>query len=294
MKLGTGCESWRGLLRQGNGKGRIMNLRVILYCLVGGICFMTPWLSSAHSGWALPAGLLVAVAFVPFARCGPSGWLKQFGAIVLALVVVGLVCTLTEGMLFVPEVKSQIGMMLGGGTLFYVVAAAVLATLSRLLKLTEPGGEQVAHRTGLMAVAMLAVSGIAYAVYYFVFGSIAFQAYTKQFYPHAVEQAAAMGVWFWVYQFGRGLIMTAAVLPVIYHLRLPRWQAALAVGALLWIVGGGAALLVPSPTFVTAQRYAHILEIMTQNVSLGVTAVWLLRPKATMAPESFQAATAAK
>jgi hypothetical protein len=30
---------------------------------------------------------------------------------------------------------------------------------------------------------------------------------------------------------------------------------------------------------VAAQRYAHILEIMTQNVALGMTAVWLLVPK---------------
>jgi hypothetical protein len=74
--------------------------------------------------------------------------------------------------------------------------------------------------------------------------------------------------------------MTVAVLPLIYTLRLPRWQAALAVGLLAWIVGGGAPLLVPNGVMVTAQRYIHIVEIFTQNFSLGVTAVWLLRPKA--------------
>jgi hypothetical protein len=31
---------------------------------------------------------------------------------------------------------------------------------------------------------------------------------------------------------------------------------------------------------VTAQRYDHILEIFTQNFSLGVSAVLLLRPRA--------------
>ncbi|MGO9336796.1 MAG: hypothetical protein ACLPY1_04725 [Terracidiphilus sp.] len=74
--------------------------------------------------------------------------------------------------------------------------------------------------------------------------------------------------------------MTLAVLPIIYTLRLPRWQAALAVGLLIWIVGGGAPLLVPNGMMVTAQRYIHIVEIFTQNFSLGVTTVWLLRPKA--------------
>jgi hypothetical protein len=30
---------------------------------------------------------------------------------------------------------------------------------------------------------------------------------------------------------------------------------------------------------IAAQRYTHIVEIMTQNVSLGITAVFLLRPR---------------
>jgi hypothetical protein len=75
--------------------------------------------------------------------------------------------------------------------------------------------------------------------------------------------------------------MTLAVLPIIYTLRLPRWQAALAVGLLVWIVGGAGPLLVPNAAMVTAQRYIHIGEIFTQNFSLGITAVLLLRPKMT-------------
>ena len=108
---------------------------------------------------------------------------------------------------------------------------------------------------------------------------LVFDLYTKQFYPQAAAIVGKLGLWFWVYQWARGTLMVLAVLPIIHTLRLPRWQAALAVGILVWIVGGGAALLVPNATMIPAQRYAHILEIMTQNVSLGVTAVWLLRRK---------------
>ena len=54
--------------------------------------------------------------------------------------------------------------------------------------------------------------------------------------------------------------MTLAVLPVIYTLRMPRWKAALAVGLMVWIVGGGAALLVPGTLMVPAHRYAHIVR----------------------------------
>jgi hypothetical protein len=72
--------------------------------------------------------------------------------------------------------------------------------------------------------------------------------------------------------------MTLAVLPIVYTLRLPRWQAALAMGLLIWIVGGAAPLLVPNELMLPVQRYIHIVEIMTQNVSFGITAVLLLRP----------------
>jgi hypothetical protein len=64
---------------------------------------------------------------------------------------------------------------------------------------------------------------------------------------------------------------------------MKRWQSALVVGIIVWIIGGGAPLLVPSAQMIPAQRYAHILEIMTQNVPLGMTAVWLLRRKAPVA-----------
>jgi hypothetical protein len=41
---------------------------------------------------------------------------------------------------------------------------------------------------------------------------------------------------------------------------------------------GGRSLLLPNTMMVSSQRYIHIIEIMTQNVLLGVTEVLLLRP----------------
>jgi hypothetical protein len=138
---------------------------------------------------------------------------------------------------------------------------------------------------------MMLASAASYVVYYLIFGAIVFQLFTKQYYPHAAEQVAAMGLWFWGYQLARGLLMTLAVVPIIYTLRLPRWQAALAVGLLVWVVGGAAPLVVPSTMMVAQQRYLHIMEIFTQNFSLGVTVVLLLRPR--MPIERAQSAPAA-
>jgi hypothetical protein len=138
-----------------------------------------------------------------------------------------------------------------------------------------------------MAIPMILLAAFSYLVYYEVFGALTFQFFTKGFYPHAVEQVAAMGAWFFAYQIARGLVMTLAVVPVIYALRMPRWRAALVVGLLVWVIGGAGPLLVPNEMMGAAQRYIHIGEIFTQNFLLGVTATLLLRPKkaAAVTPE---------
>jgi hypothetical protein len=263
-----------------------LNLRVGLYCLLGGLCFTVSALGAGHFWLWWLSGVITVAALTLVARFGPRHWLALYGAIVLMLVVVGLVCTLSEGVLFYPAIKAEALRDLIGGSVSYLVIAAVLVGLAKALKLTEPAGQVVEHRPVGIAIPMALLAGLSYVVYYQIFGGITFAFFTKQYYPHAVEQVAALGIWFWVYQWGRGTLMVLAVLPVIYTLRLPRWQAALAVGALVWIVGGAAALLVPNPMMVAAQRYTHIVEIMTQNVSLGITAVWLLRPRVVKPPAS--------
>jgi hypothetical protein len=179
---------------------------------------------------------------------------------------------------------------LAGGTVMYLIVAAVLAALAKGLKLTEPAAQVVEHRPAGMAIPIVFLAGLSYVVYYQIFGMITFQFFTRQYYPQAVAIVGQLGLWFWVYQWARGTLMVLAVLPIIYTLRLRRWQAALAVGILVWIVGGGAALLLPNPMMVAVQRYEHIVEIMTQNVSLGVTAVLLLRPRPAKLLASSQTA----
>jgi hypothetical protein len=154
-----------------------------------------------------------------------------------------------------------------------------MVVLGRVLKLRQESTVAVEPRAATTIAPMVLLSGLSYVLYYLIFGAIAFQFFTKKYYPHATEQVAALGNWFWGYQLARGLLMVLAVLPVIYTLRLPRWKAAVVVGLLVWIVGGGAPLLVPNPQMVPLQRYEHIVEIFTQSFSLGVTATLLLRRK---------------
>ena len=250
-----------------------------MFCLLGGFCFTLSAMGAGHFWWWWLDGILIAAALSPIVLCGPRNAWAQFGTMGAVLVVVGLVCTLSEGVLFFPETRKMSWQALIGGAVSYVVTAAVLAVLARMLKLNSLSASMVEHRSPALGIPMVLLSGLSYVLYYLVFGAIAFQFFTRQYYPHAAEQVGALGYWFWAYQWGRGLLMTLAVLPVIYALRLPRWKAALAVGIMIWIVGGGGPLVVPSTLMVPAQRYMHIVEIMPQNVSLGLTAVWLLRPK---------------
>lgn len=259
-----------------------MTLRLGLFCLLGGLCFLATALGNGHPGWSsltwtYVSGVVMTAALLPVVRFGAKNYLGLAGSIALPLIVIGLVTTLSEAAIFYPQNKFSIPSALIGGSVFYGIAALVLCALGRLLRVPSTVETGIAHRPWAAVAPLVLLAGVAYVVYYLVFGGIVFQLYTKQFYPHAQEQVAALGQWFWAYQLGRGVLMVASVVPVILTLRLPRWKAALVTGLLVWIVGGGAFLLVPSGLMVTSQRYAHIVEIFTQNFSLGVTAVLLLR-----------------
>lgn len=259
-----------------------MNWRIVAFCILGGLPFSVAGFADGTAGWWWLAGILISASLVPAVQFVPSKFLARFGVIASSIVVVGIWCTMSEGAIFYPESRAKLLPAFVGGTVLYIADAAWLAACAGILKLHRPSDDRVNLKSAPALAGLVLASGIAYLAYYYVFGMLAFALYTKQFYPHAVNQVAAMGMWFPFYQVGRGVLMTLALLPMIATLRARRWQAALVAGLVTWIVGGAAPLLVPNAEMVAAQRYAHILEIMTQNVPLGMTAVWLLRRKTAL------------
>lgn len=256
-----------------------MKPKIILYCLLGGLPLTIAAMGAGKFGWWWLSGIVLAAAFVPVALFGPRRGLGQFGVIATVLFFVTTLCTWTEAWVFVPSFRQQAVRDLIGSTVTYLIAAAVLATLAWAFKLTRQEGPEVNHRPVAISAVMVLVGGLAYAAYYLVFGAITYQYFTKGYYPEATQQVAQLGLWFWPMQIGRGVLMTLAVVPLIYTLRMPRWQAALAVGTIIWVAGGLSPLLVPNDFMGTTQRFIHIVEILTQNASLGITAVLLLRPR---------------
>ena len=259
-----------------------MKSRVVLYCALGGLPMLIATMGAGHFAWWWISGIVLAASFVPVALFGPRSALGQFGVIAPVLVVITVLCTWSEALIFAAGFKEQAASNLIAVLVMYLIVAAVLAVLGWGLKLRNAAISAVEHRSVASTIALVAVCGVAYAVYYRIFGAITYQYFTKGYYPEAAQTAQAMGIWFWAIQFGRGVLMTLAVMPAIYTLRMGRWHTAIAIGVLIWVAGGLAPLLVPNAFLGTTQRIIHIFEILTQNAPLGITAGLLLRPKPTV------------
>lgn len=273
-----------------------MKTRVVLYCLLAGLTMTIATLGAGHFAWWWLSGAVMAAAFAPVALFGPRSALGQFGVIVPVMAIVAVLCTWSEAIVYIPRARPRALRDLIGALVLYLLMAAVLAVLAwalRLPKLPASTPNSVERRSLGSALAMVLVCGIVYVAFYLVTGGITYEFFTKKYYPDAVQIAGSFGVWLWVIQLGRGVLMTLAVLPAIYTLRMPRWQSAIAIGMLIWVAGGLALLLVPNAAMGATQRFIHTIEILTQNAPLGIIAVLLLRPRSTASRASVSKLAAA-
>jgi hypothetical protein len=260
-----------------------MKSRIALYCVLGGFAMSIIALGAGHFvSWWL-SGVVLAASFVPVALFGPRRFFGQIGVVLPALFVVSVLCTWSEAYLFVatPEMKQHAMRDLIGELVTYLIIGMALAGLAVVLKVGRESAHAVTLRRPGSLVTMVAAAGLIYVAFYLVTGNITYEFFTKQYYPDAQKMVAPLGIWFWAIQFSRGVLMTAAVLPIICTLRMSRINAAISVGMVVW-VAGGLALLIPPNTFMgPAQRVIHTIEILTQNFPLGFLATLLMRPKAT-------------
>jgi len=240
---------------------------------------MLPALGAGHAPWWWLSGVLVTAAFVPIALFGPKTAVGQFGVITPVLVLVSVLTTWSEALIFIksPLVQEHAVSNVIYDTIGHLIAAVVLAVLWKILRLTQPSAAPILRPPLMKAVGLIVLCAFVYVACYLLFGSITYQFFTKKYYPGGAAIAESMGIWFWLMELGRGLLITLAIVPVIYTLRLSRWDTAICVGLLLWIAGGLALLIVPNPVFGGAQRLIHTIEILTENIPPGVIAGLLLR-----------------
>jgi hypothetical protein len=252
-------------------------LRIAVFCLVGGLPLVlaAPSHDAIFQTWL--AGILLAACFVPVALYGSRSIAAQFAVTGTAVLFVTSFCTWTEAMLFMPSAfKGHPWQALIGGSIVYLVIALILAVLARVLKLHREADRQIVAPPAPKIPLMILSAGVCYALYYLVFGAITFQFFTYKYYPDAARLASSWGMWFWALQIGRGILMTLSILPVLFMLRLSRGKLAIVAGMIVWIAGGAAPLLIPMDFMTPLQRFIHVIEILTQNFSLGVSAAYLL------------------
>lgn len=258
-----------------------MKARVALYGVLGGAPFLWGALGAGHwANWWL-AGIVLAAAFVPVALFGPHTSSGQFAVIAPALVIISVVCTWSEAVIFLrtPGMQEHLVGSLVWPLMMYGIVAGVLSFLARWLRLVRPSRMEPLHYGVARAVPLVLLCGAAYVLYYALFGSLTYHFFTRIYYPEAARTVAKLGLWFWAIQFTRGVLMTVAVVPILYTLRMRRWEAMVGIGLVMWVAGGLAPLLIPNPFMGFAQRMVHVVEIFTQNFALGVTLALLLRRK---------------
>jgi hypothetical protein len=263
-----------------------MVLRAILYCLLSALVMLIAAAGAGYPAWQYGAGILFAAAFLPFLLYGSLRGVRRFFAVWWALLAITVVCLWSEAVIYIHATRDERIKDLIGAFVLYSLLAVAIAGVSAGLKLypsEEHGVEGVPQRELVLRVLG---SGAAYAIYYYVFGAIAFFLFTKPYYSGtsgalagAQEAARSLGWWLPLIQIGRGVLMTLGVLPIMLSLRMKRSSAAIYVGLLLWVIGGLAPLIPPNGLMPGALRFMHTIEIFTQNFPLGVTAVLLLYPR---------------
>jgi len=268
-----------------------MWLRGLLYCLVSGLVFavaraqgITPnsWLA-----WLWLQGVLLAAAFLPAARWGPSDRRRLFAVIWPILAAVGAFTLHSEVLIFTTFSSAEVLVLLRDDLLAFTALAAALVFLAHPLRITQEAAAPAPVRPRWSSVVWrTALGGVAYLVLYFVFGGLFYQLFTRPYFEDPAaplrtgeEVVLGLGLWFPLIQIGRGMLMVAASAPLVFSLRMSRRAAGIVLGIIFWVVGGLGPLILPNESLPPLQRMYHIFEILFQHGGLGLLAVWLLRPK---------------
>src|SRR3954447_4057158 len=95
--------------------------KIALFCVLGGLCFTGAALGTGHFGWWWLEGVIMAAALGAVVRFGPRNAWAQFGIMAAVLVIVGMACTISEALLFFPEMRKTLVQSLIGGSALYVI-----------------------------------------------------------------------------------------------------------------------------------------------------------------------------
>lgn len=228
--------------------------------------------------WML-SGSLLCLALTPFILY--SRWSR--GHTVLATwALIALVRSLglgIEGSLFKP---TQAGAAIIGAVFGILVGLLVAWVAVVLLMPTdvEPTDQSVVKRSWWGWTWRVLLVGLAYFVFYFVFGATNALLYTRSFYENNTQYGLSLppaGVIF-LAQLIRGPLFGLGSLFIARSTLLPRRMTGVWLGLLLFVVGGlGPYLEVTFRTMPLGFNLATLLEVFLQNFLTGLVAAKLYR-----------------
>src|SRR5579859_1567037 len=227
--------------------------------------------------WAL-TGTLVALALSPLVR--HSSWPRS-ETVLAAWAALALVRSLglgIEGALFKPEAATSA--VVGGAA--GIVISLLVAWLA--VQLMLPAGSdraQAEHgprRAWWDWTWRVAAVGLAYFVFYFVFGAANALLYTLKFYQNNPQYGLSLppASTIFLAQLIRGPLFALGALFMARAVPVSRARLALWLGLLLFVVGGlGPYVEVTFRSMPLGFNLATLAEILLQNFLTGVVAAWL-------------------
>ena len=229
----------------------------------------------------LVTGTLVTLALSPFIQ--HSVWPKT--QLVLATWGV-LACVRSlglgiEGSLFKPTQAFNAII----GAVFGMLISLLIAWLAVRLFMPAPSQTPqttVVHRSRWGWTWRVLVVGLAYFVFYFIFGATNALLYTKSFYENNPQYGLTLPPTSAIFlaQLLRGPLFGLGSLFIVLAVDAPRRRIAIWLGILLFVVGGlGPYLEVTFRSMPPGFNLATLAEIFLQNFLTGVVAVNIFKPK---------------
>ena len=247
----------------------------LLAALLGPLSRLQPSLDN-FAIWLL-SGSLLCLALAPFILHSTWGrWSTVFAAWAVIVFVRSLGLGI-EGSLFKPTQAAAVivGNAFGIGVGFIV---AWLAVRLLLPPPSEPSLEAGPQRTWWGWTWRVLLVGLAYFVFYFVFGATNALLYTRSFYENNPQYGLALpsaGVIFLALLM-RGPLFGLGSLFIVRSTALPRRTSGVWLGLLLFVVGGlGPYLETTFRTMPLGFNLATLLELFLQNFLTGLVAARL-------------------
>ena len=243
----------------------------------------------ADYGWTLVAGILMALFLGPLAGRMPAS--RGRHVLVWACVIFfNMGSVAIEGAYFVSElVYIPIPTLLVQQAIAALVAALLIALIFPARGASTDLGRILHQRPWIAWVWRFIASGLAYMLFYYVFGAINYQLVTEPYYTaHAGGLFVPSADKVLLAELIRAPLIILSITLFILSMRVDKRWLAIVSGLMLFWIGGIAPLVLQMNNLPLPLLVASAVEILCQNFLAGVVAVWLLW---TPAPDPAGAST---